>query len=296
MGTHTNGSASSWKYRARRGAGTLAVAVAGGFLAFAPIAMPAMAAADPVAVTARQMMAGDAGSQLRVTLNRLTQEHVYLAGAATGAAIGGREAEFKAAAAELDENSVATARAIGSVYGAEAEQAFLGLWRAHIGFFADYAMGAAKNDQAMKQQARRNLDGYRTDIDAFLTGANPNLPKGAVAELFKSHVEHLTAAIDAQAAGNAPLAYDMLSTAAHQSQEITDPLVDAIVAQFPERFGETATRSGGTSSGSAMGGSMSSGTSMGGTTVSTGTSDVYEGLSNDHPVGGEENEDDDDNE
>lgn len=230
----------------RQGAIGVATVAASGLLLLTPLTAPAAHAAPSAPLNARQMMTNDPAVDFRVTLNRLTQEHVYLAGAATGAAIGGRDAEFKAAAAELDENSVAIAKGIGSVYGPEAEQAFLGLWRAHIGFFADYAMGAAKNDQAMKQQARQNLDGYRMDIDALLTGANPNLPQGAVAELFKPHVEHLTAAIDAQAAGNAAQAYDMLHIAAHQSQEITDPLVDAIIAQFPERFGATAMDTHGT--------------------------------------------------
>src|SRR5262249_3247191 len=40
-------------------------------------------------------------SGLRSTLNTLFQEHIYLAAAATGAALGGRETEFKAAAAAL---------------------------------------------------------------------------------------------------------------------------------------------------------------------------------------------------
>jgi hypothetical protein len=213
---------------------------ASGVLVLTPFVAPTASAAPLSPVTVRQMMTNDAGTDLRVTLNRLTEEHVYLAGAATGAAIGGRDAELKAAAAELDENSVATAQAIGSVYGPEAQEQFLKLWRAHIGFFADYAMAAARHDEAGKQQARARLDGYRTDIDALLTGANPNLPKGAVAELFKPHVEHLIAAIDAQAAGDASMAYDMLHTAAHQSRAISDPLVDAIIAQFPERFGAMA--------------------------------------------------------
>jgi hypothetical protein len=288
MMNHTSTRFQFMRRTLRQGAIGVASVAASGLLILTPLSAPAVRAAPVAPLSARQMTANDPGTDLRVTLNRLTQEHVYLAGAATGAAISGRDAEFKAAAAELDENSVATAQGIGSVYGPEAEQAFLGLWRAHIGFFADYAMGAAQNDQAMKQQARQNLDGYRMDIDALLTGANPNLPKGAVAELFKPHVEHLTAAIDAQAAGNAPLAYDMLHLAAHQSQEITDPLVDAIIAQFPERFG-------------AMGsaGSASSGMSAGGptgTAVQQGQrlegGDITEGLSNDHPVGEEENGDD----
>ena len=305
MGQHSMPTNHPWGVRAKRGLAALGLALVGGVLVVAPTAMPVSATGAYTATSMRQMMAQDAGTDLRVTLNRLTQEHVYLAGAATGAAIGGRDAEFKAAAAELDENSVAIASGIGSVYGPEAEQQFLGLWRAHIGFFADYAMGAAQSDQAMKQQAMANLEQYRMDVDTLLTGANPNLPKGAVAELFKPHVTHLTGAIDAQAAGNAPMAYDMLHTAAHQSREITDPLVDAIVAQFPERFGAAASAggmsSGGTSSDSMSSGGMSSGSAGGGMTGGTATQgqqgaggDVYEGLSNDHPVGSEENSDGDD--
>jgi len=86
------------------------------------------------------------GSALRATLNLLLREHVYLAADATGAALGGRKAEFEAAAAALDANSQDIARAIGSVYGADAEKAFLPLWRRHIGFVVDYTVGAASRD------------------------------------------------------------------------------------------------------------------------------------------------------
>src|SRR5262245_4416594 len=67
-------------------------------------------------------------SGLRSTLNTLFQEHIYLAAAATGAALGGRDAEFKAAAAALDANYVDISTAIGSVYGQDAEDTFLHLW------------------------------------------------------------------------------------------------------------------------------------------------------------------------
>ena len=42
--------------------------------------------------------------------------------------------------------------------------------------------------------------------------------------------------IDDIVAGNITGAYDMLHMAAHQTQEIMDPLAAAIVAQFPEKF------------------------------------------------------------
>ena len=73
--------------------------------------------------------APSAASDLRVALNNLLQEHVFLAAVATGHALGGREAAFKAAAESLDANSVDLAAAIGAAYGQEAEEAFLPLWR-----------------------------------------------------------------------------------------------------------------------------------------------------------------------
>jgi hypothetical protein len=44
-------------------------------------------------------------SDLRVALNTLLAEHIYLASSATRAALGGRSPEFQAAAGALDSNS-----------------------------------------------------------------------------------------------------------------------------------------------------------------------------------------------
>ena len=173
---------------------------------------------------------------LRVGLNALLSEHVYLAAAATNAALGGRQAEFEAAAAALDGNSVDVSRAIGSVYGPEAEQAFLPLWRKHIGMVVDYTVGAATGDRARQDRAVADLVGYTDDFGAFLQSANPNLPKAVVAELGKHHVLTLKAVIDAQAAKDQERAFTALRTGAGHMQMIADPLAGAIVKQFPARI------------------------------------------------------------
>ena len=175
-------------------------------------------------------------ADLRTGLNQLFQEHIYLAGAATGAALGGRNAEFTAAAGALDANSVAISTAIGSVYGADAEAAFLPLWRRHIGFVVDYTTGLAMKDMPKQQKAVNELLGYTNDLAAFLSSANPNLPKAAVAELVKGHILSLKAAIDAQAAGDQQMAYAKLREAAGHMQMIGDPLAAAIAKQFPQKF------------------------------------------------------------
>ena len=174
---------------------------------------------------------------LRTGLNTLLSEHVILAAAATGAALGGRDAEFKAAAAALDANSVDLSKAIGSVYGAGAERAFLALWRKHIGFAVDYTVGVATKDKAKQDKAVGDLVQYTQDFGAFLNSASPALPKNVVADLVKTHVLTLKAVIDAQASGDSVKAYTAVRTAAGHMHLIADPLAEAIVKQFPDKFG-----------------------------------------------------------
>lgn len=188
---------------------------------------PAMAAAHSAS-----MSAGD----LRVVINKLLAEHVHLAAGATGWAMMGLNKNFKAAAAGLDENSVALAGAIGVVYGDGAKEAFLPLWRKHIGFFVDYTVATAKQNGAGRKKAVNNLLGYAEDFGAFLNSANPNLPKDAVAELVRGHVTTLAAVVDAQANQNWTEAYRLQRKAAGHMQMISDALANAIAKQFPEKF------------------------------------------------------------
>jgi len=192
------------------------------------------------AVTAAPMsgMTDTKAAGLRVTLDTLLQEHAYLAAMATGAALGGRQADFKAAAGALDQNSIALSKAIGSVYGAGAEQAFLPLWRKHIGFIVDYTVGLAAKNKMQQDKAVSDLIGYTKDFGAFLHSANPSLPADAVAELVKQHVLTLKVVIDEQAAGHPMAASQALRAAAAHMQMIGDTLAAAIVTQFPDKFAQ----------------------------------------------------------
>jgi hypothetical protein len=181
-------------------------------------------------------MATTTSSDLRVGLNSLLKEHVYLAAATTGAALGGRQDEFKSAAGALDANSVALSQAIGSVYGGDAGTAFLALWRKHIGFFVDYTTGVAKKDKKAQEKAVQDLLGYASDFAAFLNSANPNLPVSVVTDLVKTHVVGLKAAVDAQGQKDYATAYAKTREAAAHMQMIADPLASAIAKQFPEKF------------------------------------------------------------
>jgi plastocyanin len=190
--------------------------------------------------TAAYGMTDSQASGLRVTLNNLLSEHVYLAARATGAALGSRQSEFEAAAAALDANSIDLSRAIGLAYGPDAGAAFLPLWRSHIGMVVDYTTGLATGDDAKQQKAVQDLLGYTQDLAAFFAGANENLPKDTVAELVKSHVLTLKEVIDAQAAGDNPAVYSKLRMAMAHMQMVADPLADATAKKFPNTFGGQA--------------------------------------------------------
>jgi hypothetical protein len=199
--------------------------------------------ADPLAgAIAKQMpqkFTGNSAAKsadLRVALNNAFREHVVLAAFATNAALGGRTPEFQAAAGALDANSVDISKAIGSVYGKGAEDAFLPLWRKHIGMFVDYTTGVATKDAAKQKKAVDDLMGYTQDFGAFLNSANPNLPKNVVAELVKSHAVSLKEVVDAQGAGDQAKAFAGLRKAAAHMQMVADPLAGAIVKQFPQKF------------------------------------------------------------
>ncbi len=196
--------------------------------------------ADPLAaqLALRPSSESRVTQALHIELSRILREHVHLALTATGAALGGRDIEFKAAANALDDNSVDLARAIGNVYGEEAKNQFLELWRTHIGFVVDYTFAVAQKDSTLQAAAVTNLTGYAVDFGQFLNQANPALRVETLRDLVLAHIVGLKGAIDAEAAGDWPVAYTRERQASAHMQVIADPLVAAIVGQFPERYGK----------------------------------------------------------
>lgn len=171
-------------------------------------------------------------SSLQAGLTSLLQEHVYLAGIAVvqGVTSGLDSGEFKAAAGTLDDNSKALADAIGGVYGKPAGDQFLELWRKHIGFFVDFTKATATKDEAGAAKAKSDLDGYRADFGAFLSGANPNLTKDAVAESLIPHITTLFDAIESVVAKDGK-GFDMLRAAAQVMPKEANILAGAIAKQ-----------------------------------------------------------------
>jgi hypothetical protein len=178
-------------------------------------------ASSPSAVADTDAVVGQAATTtkaaaLRAGLTYLLEEHVQLAGIATGTAIAKKgdlkDPAVQAAVKALDANSVALSKAVGSAYPM-AEEPFLASWRQHIGFFVDYTLGKATKNAAMTSKAMKDLDGYRTSFGQLINSVVPELPADAVANELKPHVASLFAAIDAQVAGD-PKQFQLLQDSA----------------------------------------------------------------------------------
>ncbi|MGH2706439.1 MAG: hypothetical protein ACRDJ4_15530 [Actinomycetota bacterium] len=184
---------------------------------------------------------------LRTTLTQGLHDHVWLAGVAINTAVqrGLDAPATKSAIAALDGNTVSLGQAIGSVYGADAEKAFLPLWRKHIDFFVDYTVAGLKKDAAKQAKAKSDLDGYRNDFGAFLSSANPNLTKDAVANELVPHVQMILSTIDAAIAKD-PSVFAKMADAAEGISHTAGVLAAGIAKQMPEKFGGDADAGGAT--------------------------------------------------
>lgn len=174
-------------------------------------------------------------ADLRVNLNQMMRQHIELAtfalvDAATDSPSG------EASLAALDANSVELAGAIGSVYGDEAEESFLALWREHIGFFADYTAAKVAGDEDAMQAAKDSLDGYTDEAAQFFADANPNIDKDGMQEGLRTHVTQVVGIVDAYAAGNYDEAFELEEEAYNHIGMAADMIADAVVKQYPDKF------------------------------------------------------------
>lgn len=174
-------------------------------------------------------------ASLRAVLTAQLQEHVYLAGIAVYNAVTNPDA-FEASAGVLDANSQDLAATVASVYGENAGEAFLGLWRSHIGMFVDYTTARVAGDAEGQAQAAEDLTQYAADFAAFLAGANPNLEASAVTGLVEHHVMTLVPAVNGIVDGDPATAFSELKVAAGHMSAMAEALAGAIAEQFPDQF------------------------------------------------------------
>ncbi|HVW35120.1 MAG TPA: hypothetical protein VHL53_21485, partial [Acidimicrobiia bacterium] len=173
---------------------------------------------------------------LRSKLAGLFGEHVYLASAATGAALGGRADEFAAASAALDGNSNALTDNFTAIFDATTGKTFDGLWKKHVGLFVAYAQGLAAHDGGKSAQAVSDLNTYAKDFGTFINSVLPSLPADSVTGLVSTHIQTLKAVVDAQAGSDENAVFTAERAAVAHMATVAAGLAGAIAKKNPDKI------------------------------------------------------------
>jgi hypothetical protein len=167
---------------------------------------------------------------VRLSVNRLLVEHIYLVGAAVEAAAGGRTLDVQARVGAANESADELGQQLASLWGPELGNSLADRLRARTAAFVSLASGRDRT------QVATELDRLRGEIDVILAGANPLLPQGMLSQQLRPIDQSMLAAADAFAARDFATAYARLREAARQAQKPADALALSIVDRYPGRY------------------------------------------------------------
>ena len=172
---------------------------------------------------------------LRLRLVSGLEEHVLLTGAAVAAAADGRateaQADSDAAGAAADRLGAALAPGDAATgLSADVGSGVAVRLRSQTGAMVSAASGGDRG------QAAQDMDRLRGEIDALLSGANPLLPPGLVAQQLRASDQPLLTSADAFVARDYATAFARLHESVHQAQKPAETVAEAIVDRYPARF------------------------------------------------------------
>jgi hypothetical protein len=169
--------------------------------------------------------------QLRQDMRKLWSDHVFWTREYIVAAVDGTP-DAQAAATRLMKNQDDIGRAMAGFYGNAAGQKLTALLKQHILIAVDVVAAAKAGNQVKYGAADRAWKDNAAQIADFLSQANPNWPKAAVADMMSMHLTTTTAEVvarlnkkwDADVA-----AFDEVYT---HMLRMADVLTDGLIKQF----------------------------------------------------------------
>ena len=195
------------------------------------------AVANQMAQKFRDKFPGDPSSKavdLRVSMNNLLQEHLYIATMMTGAAAGGRSAEQAAASGSLAESSDALGTLFADLFGQPVGTRFDEIWAAKDAATLAYAAAAT---ESAKQSALGRLSGdFVTQFSSFLQDVT-GVASGNLRPAIATQVQATLAVIDDQRAKSATTLGADDRSAGASSGAVADIIASAAVTKLRSRFG-----------------------------------------------------------
>jgi len=146
----------------------------------------------------------------------------------------------KRAADAAEKAVVANAKGIGGAiapfYGQPASDKLFSLLAGHYGAIKEYLEAAVKKDKNAEGKATDHLTANAQEIAAFLSGANPNLPKDTVEGLMLAHGGHHMEQIQELQAKQYDKEVETWDAMKKHIYVIADAMTDALAKQFPDKF------------------------------------------------------------
>jgi hypothetical protein len=180
-------------------------------------------------VTPELAVAFDAPPErLRSAFSMLLGEHMELLTDAQRATFAS-PAEFKAAAAQVDANTVALAKGLGAIVGPKKAAEFQEDWANHVDGLISYTSAVAANNGSAKSAAEKGLSVFAFKLALYFRGIVKNqLAVGPLAGAITMHDSHLTDQVDAYAAKDYDKAQQLELDGYDQMLGVANTLVDSI--------------------------------------------------------------------
>ncbi len=174
--------------------------------------------------------------ETKMALRDLWVEHVFWIRSYVLATHAHDDQRAKVAEDEVVANAKALAGTITPFYGQAASDSLFKLLAGHWNAVRDYNSATLQKSKPAQDAALAKIIGNARDIAKFLSGANPNLPEGAVFGLLSSHGGHHVAQINEVASRNFADEARTWHAMRHHMLTISDAIADALAKQFPTRF------------------------------------------------------------
>ena len=184
-------------------------------------------------------------TRLRSTLGELLGEHMQLVVDAMGAALRGGP-EFKADAAQVNNDTEELAGAFGVLFGPKSGAAFTSVWGDHVDALVAYSGAVATKDQQGKNQALAQLRAFEKHLSTFLsTSTDGRLTAPALSDVLHMHDRDLVEQIDAYARGDFKTAYSVAYQGYQHMFAVADTLSGAIGPTIAARLPKGGVQTGG---------------------------------------------------
>jgi hypothetical protein len=181
--------------------------------------------------------ADSSAAKLRVTMNNLLREHVSSSLIVTRNIVDGASDEKIAGAkAAQTANAVAIAKAVGGIYGEEAQNAITPPFVEHIAQSNNYAMAVKNGDSAAQETSLTALRAELRKVADVFNSVIPSLDSDTLYAALSAHEDLLNQAAVEYQSGNFEKAYNLENEALVQISGGADALTAGIIAAKPDMF------------------------------------------------------------